>query len=92
MSLIGFGVWFGSRQVWFLGTDDAGRVALYRGLPYELPFGESFYELRYSTAIQTSELPAARQEVVTGHKLRSESDAVDLIRDIEEEKGIQSAR
>ena len=40
-----------------LGTDDAGRVALYRGLPYELPFGESFYELSYSTAVQTSELP-----------------------------------
>ena len=91
-ALLAFGLWFGSRQVWFLGTDDAGRVALYRGLPYELPFGESFYELRYSTAIQTSELPPARQEVVTGHKLRSESDAVDLVRDIEEEKGIQSAR
>jgi hypothetical protein len=29
---------------------------------------------------------------VTGHKLRSETDAVDLIRDIEEEKGIESAR
>lgn len=92
LALLAFGLWFGSRQIWFLGTDDAGRVALYRGLPYELPFGESFYELRYSAAIQTSELPAARQDVVTGHKLRSESDAVDLIRDIEEEKGIQSAR
>jgi serine/threonine protein phosphatase PrpC len=90
VALIGFGVWFGSRQVWFLGTDDAGRVALYRGLPYELPFGESFYELSYSTAVQTAELPPGRQDVVTGHKLRSEQDAVDLIRDIEEEKGIES--
>ena len=31
----------GNRQVWFLGTDEGGRVALYRGLPYELPFGSS---------------------------------------------------
>lgn len=92
IALLGLGLWIGSRQVWFLGTDDAGRVALYRGLPYELPFGESFYELSYSTAVQTSELPPGRQEVVTGHKLRSETDAVDLIRDIEEEKGIESAR
>lgn len=92
LGLLAFGLWFGSRQIWFLGTDDAGRVALYRGLPYELPFGESFYELRYSTAIQTSELSPGRQDVVTAHKLRSESDAVDLIRDIEGEKGIESGR
>ena len=92
LGLLGFGLWFGTRQIWFLGTDDAGRVALYRGLPYELPFGESAYELSYSTAVQTSELPPGRQQVVTDHKLRSEGDAVDLIRDIEEEKGIESAR
>ena len=36
---VAFGAWYGNRQVWFLGTDDGGRVALYRGLPYELPFG-----------------------------------------------------
>ncbi len=34
-----FGAWYGNRQVWFLGTDDGGRVALYRGLPYRLPLG-----------------------------------------------------
>ena len=28
-----YGAWWGNRQVWFLGSDDAGRVALYRGLP-----------------------------------------------------------
>ena len=92
LSLIALGVWFGTRQVWFLGTDDAGRVALYRGLPYELPLGESLYELSYSTAVQTSELSPERQEVVTDHKLRSEEDAVDLIRDIEQEKGIESGQ
>src|SRR5262249_30504279 len=32
---IAFGAWYGLRQVWFLGTDQSGRVALYRGLPYE---------------------------------------------------------
>lgn len=92
LALIGLGAWFGTRQVWFLGTDDAGRVALYRGLPYELPLGRSLYEISYSTAVQTSELSPGRQEVVTDHKLRSEDDAVDLIRDIEQEKGIESAQ
>lgn len=82
------GLFFASRQVWFLGTDDAGRVALYRGLPYELPFGISLYDERYSTAIQTSELDQTRQDAVKGHSLRSRDDATDLIEDIESQEGI----
>lgn len=82
------GLFFATRQAWFLGTDDAGRVALYRGLPYELPFGVDLYSLRYSTAIQTQSLPANRQRAVTDHSLRSEDDAVDLIEDIESSEGL----
>jgi protein phosphatase len=77
------GAWYGLRQVWFLGTDQGGRVALYRGLPYELPFGIKLYGERYSTPIQTESLPKRRRESVTGHDLRSRSDAVSLIEDIE---------
>ena len=55
---IAFGAWYGNRQVWFLGTDDGGRVALYRGLPYELPFGIALYDERYATPIQTAALPS----------------------------------
>src|SRR5690606_38555329 len=33
------GLFVATRQAWFLGTDPGGRVALYRGLPFELPFG-----------------------------------------------------
>ena len=40
---IGVGAVLGARQVWFLGTDDDGRIALYRGLPYDLPFGIELY-------------------------------------------------
>jgi len=82
------GLFYASRQVWFLGTDSAGRVALYRGLPYELPFGISLYDERYSTAIQTSELDQQRQDSVKGHSLRSRADATDLIESIESQEGI----
>lgn len=82
------GLFYASQQVWFLGTDSAGRVALYQGLPYELPFGISMYEEKYSTAIQTSELSTQRQESVTGHSLRSKDDATSLIEDIESREGI----
>ena len=82
------GLFYASRQVWFLGTDEGGRVALYRGLPYELPFGVNLYSERYASPIQTSELSAQRQESVTGHKLRSQDDATSLIEDIETREGL----
>jgi PPM family protein phosphatase len=87
LGAVGFGAWYGNRQIWFLGTDDAGRVALYRGLPYDLPFGFSLYEERYASPIQTSSLPAQRRDSVTGHELRSRDDAVSLIEDLERSEG-----
>jgi PPM family protein phosphatase len=84
LAALAFGAWYGNRQVWFLGTDDSGRAALYRGLPYELPFGVSLYEERYAAPIQTDSLSSRRQDAITGHDLRSRSDAVSLIEDIEQ--------
>ena len=75
------------RQVYFLGTDEAGRVALYRGLPYELPFGIDLYSEQLSIGVQASTLSPARQEVVTEHKLRSSDDARDIVEDIESREG-----
>jgi PPM family protein phosphatase len=87
LAAVGFGAWYGNRQIWFLGTDDGGRVALYRGLPYDLPLGISLYVERYSSPIQTTSLPRNRRDSVTGHKLRSRSDAVSLIEDLERSEG-----
>ncbi len=78
-----FGAWYGNRQVWFLGTDEAGRVALYRGLPYDLPLGIELYRERYTSPIQTDSLPPQRREAVSDHELRSRSDAISLIADLE---------
>jgi PPM family protein phosphatase len=88
LAALAFGAWYGNRQVWFLGTDDNGRVALYRGLPYELPFGIKLYDERYASPIQTAALPPRRQDAVTGHDLRSRSDAVSLVEDIEQSQGV----
>jgi protein phosphatase len=83
-----FGAWYGNRQVWFLGTDDAGRVALYRGVPYELPLGIKLYNERYSSPLQTEGLAAKRRDAVTGHDLRSRTDAVSLLEEIEQSQGL----
>jgi PPM family protein phosphatase len=88
LGAIAFGAWYGNRQVWFLGTDEGGRVALYRGLPYELPFGIDLYQERYTSPIQTESLPLRRREAVTGHDLRSRSDAASLIEEIERSQGV----
>jgi protein phosphatase len=88
IAAVAFGAWYGNRQIWFLGSDESGRVALYRGAPYELPFGIELYSERYASPIQTGALPAKRQESVTGHKLRSRDDAVSLIEDIEKTEGL----
>jgi PPM family protein phosphatase len=89
LAAVAFGAWFGNQQIWFLGTDDSGRVALYRGAPYELPFGIELYSERYASPVQTESLPARRRDAVTGHKLRSRDDAVSLVEDIEKTEGLR---
>lgn len=91
LALLVFGAWYGNRQIWFLGTDEGGRVALYRGLPYELPFGIELYDERYASPLQTASLPPRRREAVTGHDLRSREDAVSLVEDIERSAETQRA-
>ena len=76
-----------ARQIYFLGTDDSGRVTLYRGLPYELPLGIDLYSEQLSIGVPAASLSPERQEVVTEHKLRSEDDAKDIIADIEDREG-----
>ncbi len=85
---LGVAALWGNRQVWFLGTDSGGRVALYQGLPYELPLGIKLYNEKYTTVIQTSSLQPRRRNAVTGHNLRSRDDAESLIADIERSQGI----
>ena len=65
----------GARQVYFLGGDEGGRVALYRGLPYDLPLGIELYSERRLEPGPGRLAPAERQDAVTDHELRSEDDA-----------------
>jgi serine/threonine protein phosphatase PrpC len=72
-----------ARSVYFLGTDQDGNVALYRGLPYQLPLGVSLYSKQEATPVQVGTLSEERQRAVTGHELRGKGDATDLVADIE---------
>jgi PPM family protein phosphatase len=72
-----------SRQVYFVGTNDGGLVTVYRGVPYELPFGIDLYEEEYASGMPARAIPAGRRERVLDHEWRSREDAVDLVRALE---------
>ncbi len=71
-----------ARSIYFLGTDRDGNVALYHGLPYQLPLGVSLYSKQYAIPVQVGTLSEERQRAVTGHELRGKGDATDLVDDI----------
>jgi PPM family protein phosphatase len=89
VAAIAAGTVYGLRSVYFLGADPAGRVALYRGVPYDLPLHIRLYERRYSTVIQVGSLSPRNRASATRHKLRSRSDAVSLIRFLEQQQGVR---
>jgi serine/threonine protein phosphatase PrpC len=75
------GAWLATRAVYFIGTDpgDGRTVAIFRGLPYELPFGIDLYEHYYDSGVTLADVPAHRRSIVTDHHLRSRDDAEDLV-------------
>ena len=83
IAAVAFGAVYGARQIWFVGTNDADQLALFRGLPYDLPFGIELYSEQESTQTELDSLPEERRAVATDHELRSESDARSLIEDLE---------
>jgi PPM family protein phosphatase len=84
VAAIGVGAWLGMRQVYFLGTDEGGRLTLYRGLPYDLPLGVQLYSEVYSVPVQVASLPVDRRESAIDHTLRGRDDAVSLLDDLED--------
>jgi protein phosphatase len=72
-----------SRQVYFVGTNDAGLVTVYQGIPYELPLGIDLYEQEYTSGMPARAIPARRRGRVLDHEWRSREDAIDLVRALE---------
>ena len=79
-----FGLYALSRQTYFVGTNDAGLVTLYRGVPYDLPFGVDLYGEEYASGVPATAIPNRRRERVLDHEWRGREDAVDLMLDIEQ--------
>jgi PPM family protein phosphatase len=81
------GLYAASRELYFVGTDNAGLITLYRGVPYDLPFGINLYTTEYESTVPAAALPARQRDAVLNHRLRGHGDAVDLIRSLERSQG-----
>jgi PPM family protein phosphatase len=77
------GLFLLTRQVYFIGTNDAGLVTVYKGIPYELPLGIDLYEEDYASGMPARAIPSRRRARVLDHEWRSRDDAVDLVRALE---------
>jgi PPM family protein phosphatase len=83
----GVGAAAGLRKVYFVGSED-GLVTLYRGVPYELPFGIDLYERKYVSAVPVRALSSTERRRVLDHELRSRKDASSVIRRLERGQGL----
>jgi protein phosphatase len=78
--LFGGGGYLASRELFFIGTNSNGIVTVYRGLPYNGPFGLRLYEQVYVSGVPAGIVPADRRKTLLNHNLRSQADAIGLVR------------
>ena len=73
----------GLRSVYFIGQDRRGLVAVYRGLPYELPAGIKLYEERYVSPVPVRSLRPFERRRLLDHELRSRGSVAEVVRELE---------
>ncbi|MGI8801773.1 MAG: Stp1/IreP family PP2C-type Ser/Thr phosphatase [Solirubrobacteraceae bacterium] len=83
LGLVGVAGWVASQSVYFVGTDTAGRIAVFRGAPYDLGGGISLYKPNFVSGVTVAEISATERRRLLDHKLRSHDDATDLVRRLE---------
>jgi len=74
----------GLRESHFIGADTAtGRVAIYQGVPVDLPFGVHLYHVIYESRVTYVALPPEQRKRLFDHTLRSEASAHKVLRPYE---------
>jgi PPM family protein phosphatase len=83
LCLIGAGGYLASRQLYFIGTNQQGIVTIYRGFPYQLPGGLNLFETYVVSGVPASLVPADHRGAFFNNQLRSQTDALNLVRKLE---------
>jgi protein phosphatase len=76
------GGYFASQTVYFIGSN-RGLVTVYRGLPYDLPFGLKLYSSNYPSSVPVADLSPALREKLLDHQTRSLEGANSLVSALE---------
>jgi serine/threonine protein phosphatase PrpC len=67
----------GLRESHFIGADTAtGRVAIYQGVPVDLPLGIHLYHVTFESTVSYASLTARQRQTLFDHTLRTESSAM----------------
>jgi protein phosphatase len=83
LALVIGGGYLATRQLYFIGTNAAGIVTIYRGLPYDLPAGIHLYETFYVSGVPAQLVPPTRRKTLLNDDLRSQNDAESLVHALE---------
>jgi len=71
---------FGLSRANFVGADKNGYVAVYQGVPWNLPFGIHLYREVYASRLLAAELSQAERRKLFDHTLRSRGSAEQLVK------------
>ena len=71
--LVGGGGYLATRQLFFVGTNNQGIVTIFRGLPYDLPFGIRLYETFYVSGVPAQFVPRPAARELINHQIRSQA-------------------
>jgi len=77
--IVGGGAYLASREYFFIGTNSAGVVTIFRGFPYNLPLGVNMYEQFYVSGVPASVIPPDRRARLLNHQLRSQGNAISVV-------------
>ena len=83
LAILVVGLYLATQAVYFIGTDSRGFIAVFSGLPYELPFNVRLYSQYYVSGVPASSITPARRRTLLDHSLRSVNDASTLVRELE---------
>jgi protein phosphatase len=78
--VLAVGAVVGLRESHFIGADTStGRVAVYQGVPFDLPFGVHLYHVVYESTLSYATLTPRQRKTLFDHTLRSESGAISAL-------------
>jgi serine/threonine protein phosphatase PrpC len=79
------GAIFGLSRAHFVGAQRNGHVAVYQGVPWNLPFGIHLYRVVYESPLLAVQLSRSERRKLFDHDLRSEGNAIGEVKGFESE-------